>query len=191
MKLGHKELWSSLAATIMVQIGPRGTARRLFENSKNSQKSQFECQNSGPSFFASVSPVCCKIILTRFEQNWQRRYILKFAPMAIPAMALLQQHDARRDILIEPAPRWSAAIEAWGHSKLGAQSGHKNLPACPVWSCALSSLQWFDAVAWQEWYLPWRKQFDLVPWASLVDPFHLGKIPENKASWIKTICCCT
>ena len=28
---------------------------------------------------------------------------MQFAPMAIPAMALLQQHDAWRDILIEPA----------------------------------------------------------------------------------------
>ena len=33
-------LWSSLAATIMVQIGRRGTARRLFENFENSQKPQ-------------------------------------------------------------------------------------------------------------------------------------------------------
>ena len=40
--------------------------------------------------------------------------------MAIPAMALLQQHDARRDILIEPAARRRAAIEARGHSELGA-----------------------------------------------------------------------
>jgi len=45
---------------------------------------------------------------------------LKFAPMAIPAMALLQQHEARRDILIEPAPRQHAAIEARGHCELGA-----------------------------------------------------------------------
>jgi len=49
---------------------------------------------------------------------------MKFAPMAIPAMALLQQHDARRDILIEPAARRRAAIETrghsnWGHSELG------------------------------------------------------------------------
>ena len=44
---------------------------------------------------------------------------MKFAPMAIPAMALLQQHDAWRDILIEPAAR-RAAIEARGHSELGA-----------------------------------------------------------------------
>jgi len=40
--------------------------------------------------------------------------------MAIPAMALLQQHDARRDIVIEPAPLRHAAIEARGHSELWA-----------------------------------------------------------------------
>jgi len=34
--------------------------------------------------------------------------------MTIPAMALLQQHDTRRDILIEPAAQWPAAIEAQG-----------------------------------------------------------------------------
>jgi len=50
--------------------------------------------------------------------------------MAITAMALLQQHSARRDILIEPAARQCAAIEAWGRSELGAQSGRKNQPAC-------------------------------------------------------------
>ena len=40
--------------------------------------------------------------------------------MAIPAMALLQQLHARRDILIEPAARRRAAIEARGHSELRA-----------------------------------------------------------------------
>jgi len=55
--------------------------------------------------------------------------------MAIPAMALLQQHDARRDIVNEPAARRRAAIEAggipnWGRSELGVQSGRKNPPAC-------------------------------------------------------------
>jgi len=50
--------------------------------------------------------------------------------MAILAMALLQQHDARRDILIEPAAQRRAAIEARGHSKLGAQSDCKNQLAC-------------------------------------------------------------
>jgi len=33
-------------------------------------------------------------------------------PMAILAVALLQQHDTRRDILIEPAARRCAEIEA-------------------------------------------------------------------------------
>jgi len=37
--------------------------------------------------------------------------------MAIPAMTLLQQHDARRDIAIEPAARSSATIEAREHSE--------------------------------------------------------------------------
>ena len=45
----------------MVQIGRKGTARRLFENFKKFAKiTEFEFQNSGPSFFASVSPVYCK-----------------------------------------------------------------------------------------------------------------------------------
>jgi len=39
--------------------------------------------------------------------------------MAIPAMALLLQHDARRDIVIEPVARRHAAIEARGHLELG------------------------------------------------------------------------
>jgi len=50
--------------------------------------------------------------------------------MAVPAMALLQQHDARRDILIEPVAWQHAAMEARGHSELGAQLGRKNQPAC-------------------------------------------------------------
>ena len=57
---------------------------------------------------------------------------MKSAPMAILAMALLQQHDAWRDILIEPAAWRRAAIEAQGHSEMGAQSGHKNQPACAM-----------------------------------------------------------
>jgi len=40
--------------------------------------------------------------------------------MAILAMALLQQHDARRDIMIEPATRRRAAVEACGHLELRA-----------------------------------------------------------------------
>ena len=55
---------------------------------------------------------------------------LKFAPMAIPAMALLQQHDDRRDILIEPAARRRAAIEARGIRNWGRNRAVKNQPAC-------------------------------------------------------------
>jgi len=45
----------------MVRISRRGTARRLFENFKKFSKiTEFEFQNSGPLFFASVSPVYCK-----------------------------------------------------------------------------------------------------------------------------------
>jgi len=41
--------------------------------------------------------------------------------MAISAMALLQQHDARRDILIEPAGDAAACSDrSSGHSQLGA-----------------------------------------------------------------------
>ena len=63
---------------------------------------------------------------------------MKFAPMAIAAMALLQQHDARWDIMIEPVARWRAAIEARGRSELGAQSGRKNQPACQSLSQSVS-----------------------------------------------------
>jgi len=59
--------------------------------------------------------------------------------MAIPAVALLQQHDAQRGILIEPAARRRAAIEARGHSELGRSElgtfrtgGRKNQPACKL-----------------------------------------------------------
>jgi len=52
-------LWSSLAATIMVQIGGRGTARLLFENLKKISKiTEFEFQNSGPSFLRQLCLLC-------------------------------------------------------------------------------------------------------------------------------------
>ena len=63
--------------------------------------------------------------------------------MAIPAMALLQQHAARRNIVIEPAVRRHAVIEARGHSELrafgtggvrnlGRNRAVKNPPACTI-----------------------------------------------------------
>jgi len=55
--------------------------------------------------------------------------------MAIPAMALLQQHDARRHILIERRRcgvqrSKLGGIPNWEHSELGAQSGRKNQLDC-------------------------------------------------------------
>ena len=72
--------------------------------------------------------------------------------MAIPAMALLQQHDARRDVVIELAARRRAAIEVrgisnCGRSELGAQSGRKNPPACR--SVCLSVCQSVDDLGCQ------------------------------------------
>ena len=68
--------------------------------------------------------------------SFSHSQILNFAPMAIPAVALLQQHDAWRDILIEPAARQRAAIEAWGHSELGRNRATKTnrlvLSVCDV-----------------------------------------------------------
>jgi len=64
MKLGHKD------PTVILfgrdhngPDGRRGTTQRLFENFKIFSKiTEFEFQNSGPSFFVSVSPVYCKKI---------------------------------------------------------------------------------------------------------------------------------
>jgi len=79
--------WSSLAATIMVQTSHRVTAWRgadaFLKISKNSQKSQnLNFKILVHHFCVCVSCVSYKN-LTRFEQNWRRRYILKSAPIAI------------------------------------------------------------------------------------------------------------
>jgi len=57
-------LWSSLASTIMVQIGRRGTVRRRFENLKKISKiTEFEFQNSGPSLLR----LCLLCIVKKFH----------------------------------------------------------------------------------------------------------------------------
>jgi len=54
----------------MVQIGRRGTVQHLFQYFKKFSKiTEIEFQNSGPSFFASVSPVRYKKNLTGFEMR--------------------------------------------------------------------------------------------------------------------------
>ena len=125
-------LWSSLAATIVVQIGRRGrgTARRLFENFKKFSKiTEFEFQNSGPSFFASVSPVYCeKIRLDSNKTDGGDRF------WSLPLWRFRQWHWCSSTTLggIFWLNRRRAAIEARGHSELGAQSGRKNQPACKI-----------------------------------------------------------
>ena len=101
---GCVALAAHIAVSNMVRISCRGTAQCLFENFKKfSRITDFEFQNSGPSFFLCLCLLSIVKNLTRFEQNRWRRQILKFSPMAIPAMALLQQHAAWLHILIEPA----------------------------------------------------------------------------------------
>ena len=97
------------------------TARRLFENFKKFSKiTEFDFKILVHLFLR----LCLLCIVKKFRLDSNktdgRRYILKFAPMAIPAIALLQQHDACQDIVIEPVAWRRAAIEAWGHSELGA-----------------------------------------------------------------------
>ena len=76
-------LWSSLATTIMVQIGCRGTVQRLFENfrkSKFSKITEFEYQISGPSFFASVLLVYCEKKLDSIQTKLTEEIHFEFCP---------------------------------------------------------------------------------------------------------------
>ena len=66
-----------------------------------------------------MSPVYCKkfdSIRTKLTEEID----FEVCPYGDSAMALLQQHYVRWDILTEPAERRCAAIEARGHSELGA-----------------------------------------------------------------------
>ena len=124
-------LWSSLAATIMVQIGRRGTARRFFENFKNSQKSQ----NSNFKILVHhFLRLCLLCIVKKFRLD-SNKSDGGDTFWSFPLWRFRQWHCCSsttlgRIFLIEPAARRRAAIEARGHSELGAQSGHKNQPAC-------------------------------------------------------------
>jgi len=138
-------LWSSLAATIMVQIGRRGTARRLFENlKKNSQKSQnIRISKFWSIIFASMSPVYCKKS-TRFELTEEIHFEVCHSGNLPPIVAcsgstggVAACNASRRQRCVNPEmlrPHHSADSDHrsanWGHSALGAQLGRKNQPAC-------------------------------------------------------------
>ena len=113
--------WSSLAATIVVQIGHGGTTRCLFENLKKFSKvTEFEFQNSGPSFFASVSPVYCKKKSGSIRTKLTEEIDFEVCPYGDSGNGTAAAARPRWDILIEPAARRHAAIEARRHSELGA-----------------------------------------------------------------------
>jgi len=132
-------LWSSLAATITVQVGRRGTARRLFENFKKFSKiTEFECQNAGRSFFVSVSPVYCKKKLTRFEQNDGGDTFWSLPFRQPPADRSVQRSGSRRQRCAgRPQRDWTEMLRPhhsvdsdhrsanWGHSDLGRNQAVK------------------------------------------------------------------
>ena len=104
----------------MVPIGRRGTARRLFENFKKFLKNhRIRISKFWSIIFLRLCFLCIVKKFDSIRTKLTQEIDFEVCPFAIPAMALLQLHDARRDILIEPAPRRRAAIEARGHSELG------------------------------------------------------------------------
>ena len=64
--------------------------------------------------------VYCKKNFDSIRTKLTKEIHFEVFPYGDSEMALLQQHHARRGIIIEPAPRRRAAIEARGHSELGA-----------------------------------------------------------------------
>jgi len=67
--------------------------------------------------------VCILCIVKKFDSIRTKltgEIDFEVCPMTIPAVALLQQHEVQQDILIELAAWQRAAIEARGHSELGA-----------------------------------------------------------------------
>jgi len=66
-------LWCSLAVTIMVQIGHRGTTHCLLKISTNSEKSQNSNFKILVHHFLRMCLLCIVKNWTRFKQNWRRR----------------------------------------------------------------------------------------------------------------------
>ena len=131
----------------MVQIGRRGTARRLFENLKKFSKiTEFKFQNSGPSFFASVSPVHCKkfdSIQTKLteEIHFEICHSGNLPPIvacrgSTGGVAGGVHRQSTTDVRIQKCcvriiPRFrTGGIRTCWRSELGAQSGCENQLAC-------------------------------------------------------------
>jgi len=115
----------------MVQIGRRGTARRFFENVKK----LFEFQNSGPSFFVSVSPVYCKkfdSIRTKLTEE------IDFQVCPYGNSGNGTAATARRSVGY--SDRTGGAAECSdrnsGAFRTGGAIGPKNQPACYILHCS-------------------------------------------------------
>ena len=113
----------------MAAEGPRDAFLKIKKKNFKSQKSNFKILVH--HFFASVSHVYCKKLDSMRTKLTEEIHFEVF-PYGDSGngTAALQQHDARRDILTEPAAWRRAAIESRGHSELGVHSGRKNQPAC-------------------------------------------------------------
>jgi len=119
----------------MVQIG----RRCLSENFKKFSKiTEFKFQNSGPSFFAPVSPVYCKKNFDSIRTKLTEEIHSEVYPYGDSGNGIAAAARRSPDIVTEPASCCNrssgalrtAGIRNWGHSELGAQSGRKNPPAC-------------------------------------------------------------
>jgi len=118
----------------MVQIDRRGTARCLCENFKKFSKiTEFEFQNSGPPFFASVSPVYYKKNLDSIGTKLTEEIDFEVCPYGDSSVCHFgnlphywprggrraAEVDDRCADLEMLRPHY-AAVPNWGRSELGA-----------------------------------------------------------------------
>ena len=148
-------LWSSLAVT-MVQIGRRGTARHLFENFKNSQKSQ----NSNFKILVHrFLRLCLLFIVKKFwldsnKTDWGDTF------WSLPLWRFWQWHWCSSTTLggIFWLNRRCGSVQQsqlggilkWGHSELGERNrAVTNQPACLAVCLCIKRLILFHL----RWYL--------------------------------------
>jgi len=115
----------------MVQIGRRGTARRLFENFKKfSKNTKFEFQNLVHHFLRMCLPCIVKkfnSIRTKLTEkiDFEVCHSGNFPPIVACSAAALEE-------MLRPHHSTDSDQRStnWGHLDLGAQSGRKNQPDC-------------------------------------------------------------
>ena len=145
--------WSSLAATIMVQIGRRGTVRRIFENFKKFFKNHIiQISKFWSIVFLRLWLLCIVKKLTRFEQFTKLTEEIHFEVCHsgnLPPIVACRgstgsvaggvHRQSTTDVQIQKCcvhiiQRFrTGRIWNWGRSELGAQSGRKNQPPCAIY----------------------------------------------------------